>query len=342
MTNMPYPKLLPLLALLTLPACAMTKLPAIRYDDPLPVAAVLQQDEPVEGMAAETSSAAASPIAELLPAAAPSLDLLPRATLDEAKPSAATPPPARVSRATAEARVEPEQTSFVNARQVYAYNEGALYQVYTAIGHITELVLEPGETLAGAGPVAAGDTLRWIIADTSSGAGESARVHILIKPTRAGLITNLIINTNKRTYHVEARSLVKTYMPSVAWTYPQDALLALKTRQVQRREDAPIAANIDLTQLKFRYAISGDDAPWKPLRAFDDGRQVFIEFPAGIAQGELPPLFVIGPEGEGQLVNYRVRRAYMIVDRLFAAAELRLGGDKTQRVRIERTDGGAR
>ena len=55
----------------------------------------------------------------------------------------------------------------------------------------------------------------------------------------------------------------------------------------------------------------------------------------------MPPLFVVGPEGDtSELVNYRVRGAYMIVDRLFAAAELRFGGDKDQkRVRITRTDG---
>jgi type IV secretion system protein VirB9 len=39
-------------------------------------------------------------------------------------------------------------------------------------------------------------------------------------------------------------------------------------------------------------------------------------------------------------VNYRVRDNYMIVDRLFAAAELRFGADKDQkRVRVFRTDG---
>ncbi|MDU8362829.1 TrbG/VirB9 family P-type conjugative transfer protein, partial [Pseudomonas syringae group sp. J309-1] len=85
----------------------------------------------------------------------------------------------------------------------------------------------------------------------------------------------------------------------------------------------------------------GDRAPWRPLRAYDDGRQVFIEFPRGIAQGEMPPLFVVGPEGNtSELVNYRARGNYMIVDRLFAAAELRLGaGDRQRRVRVTRTDG---
>jgi type IV secretion system protein VirB9 len=75
------------------------------------------------------------------------------------------------------------------------------------------------------------------------------------------------------------------------------------------------------------------------VRAFDDGSKVYIEFPGRIDQGEAPPLFVVGPDGDNQLVNYRVRRNYYIVDRLFAAAELRLGADPQQVVRISRTDG---
>ena len=101
-------------------------------------------------------------------------------------------------------------------------------------------------------------------------------------------------------------------------------------------------AGLSLENLRFRYAISGGSPPWKPLRAFDDGQKVYIQFPGGIAQGELPPLFVIGPQGDGQLVNYRFRAPYYVVDRLFGAAELRLGGGKGAKgevVRIERTDG---
>jgi hypothetical protein len=43
--------------------------------------------------------------------------------------------------------------------------------------------------------------------------------------------------------------------------------------------------------------------------------------------------------GEKRLSAYRFRSPYYIVDRLFGAAELRLGGDKGDVVRIERTDG---
>jgi type IV secretion system protein VirB9 len=187
--------------------------------------------------------------------------------------------------------------------------------------------------------VAAGDTARWIIGDTVSGSGSAQRVHILVKPTRADLVTNLVINTDRRTYHLELRATPATYMASVSWSYPQDRLIALRGANEAAASAAPIAAGIDLASLNFRYAIEGDSPPWRPLRAFDDGHQVFIEFPAGVAQGEMPPLFVVGQSGQGELVNYRARDRYLIVDRLFAAAELRLGTKKSEtRVRIVRSD----
>jgi len=256
------------------------------------------------------------------------------------QPPEPTDPAARVNQANAQARVQPVRDGFINAMQVYPYTGGALYQVYTAVGQITDIALQPGETLVGSGPVAAGDTVRWIIGDTLSGSGATQQVHILVKPTRAELMTNLVINTNLRTYHMELRSTDKTYMASVSWQYPQDQLIALRRQNAEARAAQPVASGVDLANVNFRYGITGDPAPWRPLRAFDDGRQVFIEFPRGIAQGEMPPLFVVGPEGKtSELVNYRVRGNYMIVDRLFAAAELRFGTKDQKRVRISRTDG---
>ncbi|WP_454885905.1 P-type conjugative transfer protein TrbG [Sphingomonas oryzagri] len=249
-------------------------------------------------------------------------------------------PTARVALANAAARVQPGRSGFVNAIQEYPYTDGALYQVYAAPGQVTDIALQEGEALAGSGPVAAGDTVRWIIGDTTSGEGPTQRVHILLKPTAKDLMTNLVINTDRRTYHLELRATPATYMASVSWRYPQDQLIALKGQNAQARAAQSVASGVDIDALNFRYAIAGDTTPWKPVRAFDDGRQVFIEFPAGIAQGDMPPLFVIGPAGGGELVNYRVSGHHMIVDRLFGAAELRMGDKKSKQVvRISRTDG---
>ena len=241
----------------------------------------------------------------------------------------------RVGAAMEAARMQPERTGFINAIQVFPYTEGALYQVYAKPGQVTDIALQEGEQLVGSGPVASGDTVRWMIGDTVSGSGPLARVHILVKPVRPDITTNLVINTDRRTYHLELRANPSVYMASVSWTYPQDELIALRRTRAEAIGAAPVAAGMDLSTLNFRYAIEGDRTDWRPLRAFDDGVRVFIEFPETIAQGELPPLFLIGAKGEAELVNYRVSGRYMIVDRLFARAELRLGGRRGQQtVRI--------
>ena len=221
--------------------------------------------------------------------------------------------------------------------------EGALYQVYTAPGQVTDVALQEGEQLVGSGPIAAGDTARWIIGGAESGTNNAKRVHILVKPTRPDLLTNLVINTDRRTYHLELRSTEKTYMASVSWHYPHDRLIALHQQNIAAEAVTPAASGLEIDNLRFRYAIDGDYPPWRPIRAFDDGKKVYIAFPRGISQGEMPPLFIIGPEGKtSELVNYRVRGNHMIVDRLFAAAELRLGdGHSERRVRIVRVDGRA-
>ena len=104
------------------------------------------------------------------------------------------------------------------------------------------------------------------------------------------------------------------------------------TRRAKSKASATISKpSLSIDNLNFRYEIKGDNPYWRPLRAFDDGHKVFIQFPARLDQGEAPPLFVMGRKGKSQLVNYRVKGAYYIVDRLFKTAELRLG-EKTQAI----------
>ncbi|WP_368565953.1 P-type conjugative transfer protein TrbG [Pseudoxanthomonas sp. UTMC 1351] len=237
--------------------------------------------------------------------------------------------------ANSAARIEPVKDGFVNAMQVWPYSHGALYQVYASPGRVTDLALQPGEKLVS---VSAGDTVRWIIGDTVSGSAADERVHLLVKPSRGDLQTNLVINTDRRSYHLELSATPQTWMASVSWEYPGDWVRTLRARNRDASARAPVGEAIALEQLRFDYAITGDAPAWRPLRAFDDGRKVYIQFPQRIAQGELPPVFVIGADGGTQLVNYRVRLPYIIVDRLFGAAELRLGSEQQQVVRIERSD----
>ena len=246
---------------------------------------------------------------------------------------------ARVAAANRAATQEPQAQGFVNAVQVFPFADGAIYQVYTAPGAVTDIALQPGESLVA---VAAGDTVRWVIGDTTSGGGTEKRTHILVKPFASGLATNLVITTDRRSYHVQLTATSRTAMAALSWTYPADQLIALRRAAEQAAAAAPVSEGLSVDSLHFNYAISGDQAAWRPLRAFDDGRQTFVEFPASIAVGEAPPFFIIGPTGEAELANHRVRGRFYVIDRIFDVAELRLGTRKQQIVRISRiAEGGA-
>lgn len=308
-------------SVLALAACAgKTPPPAITYDaaDFRPAAIEVEAPRPVEIV--ET------PVPLPLPG---QLQPPPTSRPDN------RPPRARVEAANRAATQEPSSAGYVNAVQVYPWTDGALYRLYTAPERVSDIALQPGEQLVA---VSAGDTVRWVIGDTTSGAGAEQRVHVLVKPFAAGLSTNMVITTDRRAYHLALESTDATAMAAISWTYPQDRLIALQRQNARAETARPVAEDVGLTNLRFRYAITGDSPPWRPVRAWDDGTKVYIEFPGRLDQGEAPPLFVVGPLGEAQLVNYRVSGHHYIVDRLFAAAELRLGENPQAVVRISRTD----
>ncbi len=240
-------------------------------------------------------------------------------------------PGERVLEANRRALHEPTQFDYMEAAQVYPFTQSALYRLYAAPQEVSDIALEPGETLSA---ISAGDTVRWAVGDTSSGSGAAKQVHVMVKPFAPGLKTNLVILTDRHAYHLVLQSTEHVAMASVSWSYPSEGLIADKTGQ-GAPPPAPVAeAGINPENLSFQYTITGDSPPWKPVRVFDDGQKVYIEFPETLAQREAPPLFVVGTDGTAQLVNYRVAGRYYIVDQLFGTAELRLGTDKQQTVHI--------
>jgi P-type conjugative transfer protein TrbG len=251
------------------------------------------------------------------------------ATLMLASPALAQPSPrdaASVSASNEAATRGPSDASLVGALHEFAYERGALYAVQASPQRITDIALELGETLLS---VSAGDTTRWIVGDAQSGIAGNIQSHILVKPNAANLATNLVIMTDRRVYHIDLRSMSGAAMASVAWRYPVGM-----TQQSSLPPAPPPAAAAPPTPvftpetLNLRYRIDGDKPDWRPLSAFDDGKQVYIEMPDNLI--EAPPLHVIGDEGL-EAVNYRIRGKFYIVDRLFKKAELRLGSGWTQK-----------
>ncbi len=299
---------LALLSATVLAGCATQKSPQFSYDDHVP---------PLPSPPAAVADPAPEP-----------LHVPPDWTAARGG-NAAENPAGRVTNANLAARIEPRREGYYNAIQVYPWSEGALYQVYAAPGQITDIALEPGERLTGTGPIAAGDTARWIIGDTESGSGNGRRIHVLVKPTRPDIGTNLVIATDRRRYMLELRASEETWMPAVSWHYPETSSAAAQRRAAPA---APVIPGKAARNHRYGLQVLGASPPWRPVSVFDDGRRVHVVFPPGIAQGEMPPLFVIGPDGAPEIVNSRVHGNVMIVDRLFGVAELRLGSGKRQQV----------
>ena len=161
--------------------------PEVPLDEPIQAQPALEPIKPMTVVA----------VPEPLPLPAQLKPLVPEALI---APTERIDPRERVSKANDEARVSPTRDGYVNAIQVWPYAEGALYQVYASPGRVTDITLQEGEELVS---VSAGDTVRWIVGDTTSASGAAQRVHVLVKPIRPSLKTNLVITTNRRIYLLE-------------------------------------------------------------------------------------------------------------------------------------------
>ena len=247
-----------------------------------------------------------------------------------------------VAEANRQASQGPERDAYFNAIVQYSFEPGTLYQVYAAPMRITDIALEPGEKVIG--QPAAGDVVRWVLALGKSMQAGQEQAHVYLKPTRPELETNLAINTDRRSYMLELHSYADTYMAAVQWRYPQEEMARLEAQAAETAVDTHNSAPVvGLDTLNFDYAIKVEkgEPSWTPSQVFDDGRRTFIRFPEAMLVREAPALFVLRNK-ETQLVNYRVKSNFYVVDRLIDSAELRVGQQDQEIVRIWRTPAGRR
>lgn len=211
-------------------------------------------------------------------------------------------------------------------QMLFTFSPGSLYEVETATFHETALQLQPGETLTGQGLPTAGDTARWTIAATKSGAPPNESVILIVKPLDAGLETNMTITTNRRLYTVILKSTDHMYMPLVGWLYPQDAARELDEKDLAAKkvETEAEALTVQPEELNFNCTVAGSRVAWRPLRAYDDGTKTYLQMSPEMRSYEAPAIFIMDGKTP-MLVNFRVKHSIYIVDRLFDKAQLRVG-----------------
>lgn len=272
-----------------------------------------------------------------VPVPSPQLRPWPQASRSQTNPSSLQ----TIQNAKQASTTQPTPDGFLEAVQYYDYAPGTVYTVVTSPGFVTTIALRPGEQLITA---AAGDTTRWILDPVETGSGAGRQTLLLVKPRKPFLDTNLVVTTDQRVYQLDLTSVDSTvYHTMVAWHYPFGDVVAIRNQleEAHIRRNTVAAGGLDLARLNFHYLIlkqKGPTPPWTPLRAFDDGQKTYIQFPPAAGVTEAPPLFVLGRNGDAQLVNYRIRGTYYVVDKLFDRAELRIGESPQTIVRIQRAE----
>jgi type IV secretory pathway VirB9-like protein len=120
---------------------------------------------------------------------------------------------------------------------IYAYSPTKSWDLYCAPLHATEIRLNPDE-IADKDSVVLGDSLRWTI--------KVSRQAVMVEPlgTTADphMQTNLIIATNRRSYHFLLR-LRPTPMTAIGFYYPDDIRQLEAARQLVQSEAAKQAAD---------------------------------------------------------------------------------------------------
>lgn len=212
---------------------------------------------------------------------------------------------------------------------------------------VCNLALQPGEIVNN---VNLGDSVRWKIMPSLSGSGGTQTTHLIIKPTDAGLVSSLDIETNRRTYAIKLVSTQSEWMPLVAFNYPDD----MQTQWSAYRQTVAFGAAAttlptgeNVANLQFLCISPASGGPgWTPVRAYTDGAKTYIEFPGSISYQAAPALVALANDGgwfsspSNQLVNYRVLGNRYVVDAVLDRAALisGVGGDQ-QRVVISRGRG---
>ncbi|MGO9443871.1 MAG: TrbG/VirB9 family P-type conjugative transfer protein [Thiobacillaceae bacterium] len=180
-----------------------------------------------------------------------------------------------------------------------------------------------------------GDSVRWLVQPAQAG----DRPVVVIKPTAAGLHTNLVITTDTgHVYYLDLASDQSDFVPIIAFYDPEKLVRTVNEQQTlaeektKRESETRVAvlSGVNPAELDFAYWWDGP-AHLQPVRVFSAEGKVYIQMPADMKYGDAPALFVI-EHGKEQLTNYRLNGSYYVVDQLFQEARLVLGVDKDRSV----------
>jgi len=224
-------------------------------------------------------------------------------------------------------------SDFSHAALVYDYNEDWVYEAYAMPLRVCDIRLEPGERALEAPFVS--DSERWKIGAGVSQENGTSVQHVYVKPDAANQEASLIINTDRRVYHIILRSYNSVHTPIVRWRYhsglPENYISSpnvkpgsqsVPGKDVSGTESA--FTGVDPRFLSFNYRVNYPyfaKPSWLPELVFDDGSKTYINFPEGVLQKDMPSVF----ENKRDVLNYRVMGKLIVIDKLIENITIKIG-----------------
>lgn len=220
----------------------------------------------------------------------------------------------------------PEDANLVGSAVVYNYNEMNQYKIRAKIGYITDIMLKPGEALQ---EIVAGDTERWQV----SSANVAGVYHVYIKPLKADITTNLIILSDARSYRLIVTSsnvyddiVIFDKVPASAKEKAAAEAAAAKAK-VQRAKDTVEyhKQSKDIMNTRYEFIkIKNVSRSMLPMIVYNTSTKTYISMSSENNQ-DLPVLYKQDLNGKLNLVNYRIRNGFMVIDSVMPKIYLAYG-----------------
>lgn len=227
-----------------------------------------------------------------------------------------------------------------DGKVIFPYGQ-AMPRLTCSPSRACDIELEPGETPR---TVIMGDQANWTWQAADSIEKGKTVYHVVTQPRDNDVESNMIITTDRRTYHIKLYAPKKegVYLNRIGFYYPEQLVTSWDERagRVAAAKDKEESINVMPVsvapeQMAFDYRIEGN-ADFKPVRVFNDGERTYITMPEEVRRGEYPTLSLIDEEGKLMVVDYRRKINHKTgeisfqVDKLFHKAELHRGKEKVK------------
>lgn len=195
----------------------------------------------------------------------------------------------------------------------FEYLPQSLYEINCKTGHITDIVLKPGENIQYIG---AGDTAQWMVDNTVV----DGVAHVYVKPKLTDITTNLIINTEYHSYRLVLTS-TDIYHPIVRWDFTKEEAEIFEENERNKYQNIRNTNSKSdvLKKLNFNYKLEKKkkiEDHFLPVSIYDDGIHTYIKMQQN-NKYDLPVIYNVNREKVLTLTNYRVRGNLFIIDKVF-------------------------